>query len=367
MRFLQLISSPGINGAVIYGVRFSKLLAARGHEVLVAALPGSWAAQELDGVLEWVPTTFRRTTEDLNRLATICRTRDIQVTHSHLTRAHTFGLLLERWTGIPHVAHAHSHHRQWHWFFQRRTLALLASEVTAQRRWYFRRPGEVGLLFNYVDTGIFRPAAPDPKIVTEKLGVPADAPVVACVAEIIPRKGQLYLIRAWSEVLAAFPLARLVLLGREGAKPAYAAKVRAEARRLGVTDKIVWAGFRDDIPAVLPYCAVAVLPSLAELFSLGALEAMACGVPVVATNVGGFPEMITPGENGELVPPRDPAALAGALIRVLRDESYRRRLAMAARARIERDYTADAHYARYMSIMHDWEIDREQFISSRTG
>lgn len=367
MRFLQLISSEGINGAVIYGVRFSQLLSARGHEVLVAVLPGSWAARELDGVLELVPTTFRRTAEELDRLAAICRARDIEVTHSHLTRSHAFGFLLERRTGIPHVAHAHSHHRQLHWFFQRRTLALLASEVIAQRRWYFRRPKEVSLLFNYVDTGIFRPAVTNPKIITERLGVPGGAPVVACVAEIIPRKGQLYLVRAWSTVLAAFPQARLVLLGREGAKPAYAAKVRAEARRLGVTDKIVWTGFRADIPAVLPHCTVAVLPSLTELFSLGALEAMACGIPVVATNVGGFPEMITPGENGELVAPRDPAALAGALIRVLGDESYRRRLAVSARARIERDYTADAHYARYMSILHEWEIGREQFTSSRAG
>lgn len=355
-----MISSTGVNGAVVYGVRLSRLLAAHGHEVVVAVKPGSWAAQELGGKLELLPTGFQRTAAELNRLAEFCRTRGVDVTHSHLTRAHGVGCLLERCSGVPHIAHAHSHHRQWHWFFQRRILALLGREVRAQRRWYFRRPEQVSLLFNYVDTALFRPAARDPAVLGSALGIPAGTPVVACVAEIIPRKGQLYLVRAWPAVAAAVPDARLVLFGREGAKPDYAAKVRTEADRLGVADRIVWAGFRDDIPALLPQCAIAVQPSLAEQFSLGALEAMACGVPVVATQEGGFPEMITPGENGELVPARDPGALANALIRMLCDEGLRSRLAAAARRRIERDYTADAHYARYMAILHDWGIGHEQ-------
>ena len=91
---------------------------------------------------------------------------------------------------------------------------------------------------------------------------------------ILPRKGQLYFVRALPAVLRAVPTARLVLLGREGAKPGYAAAVRAEAARFGLADRIVWAGFRDDISALLPQCAVAVLPSLAEPFAItdGQLE-----------------------------------------------------------------------------------------------
>ena len=356
MRLLQLISSPGVNGAVMHAVRFSRFMADRGHTVCVAACPDGWAAKQLAGTVEIVSTNFDRTPEEFARLGAFCRGHGIQATHSHLTRAHNFGWRLERRTGVPHLAHIHSHHWQLHWFFQRRALALTPSAAAAHRRWFLRRRDQVAWIYNYADTARFRPAAPDPALLPARLGTPAGARVLACVAEILPRKGQLFLVRALPAVLAAAPDVCLVLLGREGAKPAYAAAVHAEADRLGVAGRIVWAGFRDAVPDLLPQCAAAVLPSLAEPFALGALEAMACGLPLVATRIGGFPDMITPGENGALVPPRDPPALARALTALLADESARARLGAAARTRVERDFSPEVHALRFEAIVRDWGI-----------
>jgi glycosyltransferase involved in cell wall biosynthesis len=83
---------------------------------------------------------------------------------------------------------------------------------------------------------------------------------------------------------------------------------------------------------------------------------MACGLPLVATRVGGMEEMVTPGTDGELIPPRDAVALAGALCRVLGDEAERRRRGAAARARVERDFTPAAHLAHFEAALRGWGI-----------
>lgn len=356
MRLLQLISSHGANGAIVHAVRFTKLLAQHGHEVIAATLPDSWSAQQLAGVVETVPTNFDRTSAEFARFVQLLRERRIQATHSHLTRSHNFGWRLERRSGVPHLAHAQSHHLQVHWFFQRRVLAVASATARAQRRWYFRRANQVGVLHNYADTARFRPAAGDRAKLAAVLGTPADAAVIACVAEIVPRKGQIDLVRALPAILRRVPNVYVALFGRDGLKPDYVVKVRAAVAELGLGDRVRFTGNRDDLPELLPQCAAAVLPSLAEPFALGALEAMSCGLPLIATNVGGFPDMVTPGENGALARAGDPVSLAAAVLEVVADEARRRRLGAAARERVVRDFSADVHLARYEAILRGWGI-----------
>jgi glycosyltransferase involved in cell wall biosynthesis len=94
------------------------------------------------------------------------------------------------------------------------------------------------------------------------------------------------------------------------------------ARELRIAHRVVFTGRRDDVPAVTRALDVAVLPSYREAQGLSILEAMALSRPVVASNVGGIPEMITDGVTGVLVPPHDPDALSGAIIRLLRDHPF---------------------------------------------
>jgi glycosyltransferase involved in cell wall biosynthesis len=95
----------------------------------------------------------------------------------------------------------------------------------------------------------------------------------------------------------------------------------AQAATLGVAHRVVFTGRREDVPAVTAALDVAVLPSYREAQGLSVLEALAMSRPVVASNVGGIPEMISDGVTGLLVPPRDPDALAAAIVRLLRDHS----------------------------------------------
>jgi glycosyltransferase involved in cell wall biosynthesis len=168
----------------------------------------------------------------------------------------------------------------------------------------------------------------------EEYGLPDDASIVGIVARLEPEKGHPTLLEAWRLVLREVPSAYLLVVG-EGSRYDALAEQAAE---LGVSDHVVFTGRRDDVPAVTAALDVAVLPSYREAQGLTVLEAMALSRPVVASNVGGIPEMIEDGVTGLLVPPHDPTALAGAIVRLLRDHPYADMLARAGHDLVHRQF-----------------------------
>jgi glycosyltransferase involved in cell wall biosynthesis len=149
----------------------------------------------------------------------------------------------------------------------------------------------------------------------EEYGMEPGSPIVGVVGRLELEKGHPTLLEAWPHVLRQLPDAYLVVVG-EGSRQAALHEI---AREQGIEHHVIFTGRRDDIPAVTAAFDVAVLPSYREAQGLTILEAMALSRPVVASNVGGIPEMIEDGVTGLLVPPHDPVALAGAIVRVLRD------------------------------------------------
>jgi glycosyltransferase involved in cell wall biosynthesis len=149
----------------------------------------------------------------------------------------------------------------------------------------------------------------------EEYGMEPSSSIVGVVGRLELEKGHPTLLEAWPIVLRSVPEAYLIVVG-EGSRLDALHEV---ARDLRILHRVVFTGRRDDIPAVTAAFDVAVLPSYREAQGLTILEAMALSRPVVASNVGGIPEMIHDGETGLLVPPHDPQALAGAIVRLLRD------------------------------------------------
>jgi glycosyltransferase involved in cell wall biosynthesis len=162
-----------------------------------------------------------------------------------------------------------------------------------------------------------------------EFGLSAETPLVANVANFKPHKGHFELLEAAVEVRREIPDVRFILVGVGPLE----ADVRKQADRLGITDSIIFAGFRNDVPRVVSGSDVFTLASRFEGLSIALMEAMALGRPPVVTRAGGLPEIVTDGVEGRLVPPGDAHALARCLIEVLLDRSLRERLGRAARAR----------------------------------
>jgi glycosyltransferase involved in cell wall biosynthesis len=182
----------------------------------------------------------------------------------------------------------------------------------------------------------------DSAAVRTSFGFPPAAPVVAVFARLTRIKGVEYFLEAAAMLKARFEEARFLIVGEDFYED-HRAGLEALARTLGLDSRVVFAGFREDVPDLLREVAVSVLPSLGgEGLPNVVLEAMAAGVPVVATRVGGTPELIEDGIQGLLVPPRDPGALALAIGSLLAEPRRRRSMGQAGRERAGKEFSIEA-------------------------
>jgi glycosyltransferase involved in cell wall biosynthesis len=175
----------------------------------------------------------------------------------------------------------------------------------------------VSLIYNGVDLRRYNHEQPCCTLHTD-YRIPEDSPIVGVVARLEAEKGHRTLIDAWPDVLKVHPEAWLLIVGEGSERNS----LEAQAASLSVSERVVFTGRREDVPAVTAALDVAVLPSYREAQGLSVLEAMALSRPVVASNVGGIPEMVEDGVSGLLVPPGDCDALAAAIVRLLSDHPY---------------------------------------------
>lgn len=217
--------------------------------------------------------------------------------------------LLNRWT-VPLASH----------------VVAVSDRVASYAAREFRIPPDrLSTIGNGVDLDHFRPAS-------RTRG--GDRPVIGCTARLHRKNDHATLLRAFARVFARWPEAQLLLVGGGRA----AARLRAMSRRLGISARVHFAGEQPDVAPYLSQMDVYVQPSVAEGMSNSILEAMAAGLPVVATAVGGTPEIVVDGETGLLIPPRDPAALATAILRLLEDPRQADTFGRAGRARVEAQF-----------------------------
>ena len=250
--------------------------------------------------------------------------------HTHMSRANFFGVLLRRFSGIPCVATANNRYIQLHWMFNDRVLA--ASEATRRFhiRWNRVRRGKIDVIYNFIDAAVR---------VREELEIDRDASLVLVVGNLIRRKGIIHLVEALTEIQQHVPGVQVVSVGHPHAE--YEREVIARAKQLGVDKRFHHIGPRDDIPALLAAADLFALPTLEDNLPLAVLEAMAAGLPIVATRVGGIPEAVQHGHNGLLVPRRAPHDLAKAVVHILGDPQVRRGMGRAGRERLQSCFSKD--------------------------
>jgi glycosyltransferase involved in cell wall biosynthesis len=311
---------------------------------------GAWfnrVAEVATSVAEFPVTTFRSfdATRHLWAFARWCRAKHIAVVHTTELYSNIFGLPGAALANVPvrignrreinpdksaaQIAMQRAAYSAAH-------TIVANSRAAADRLRVERVPArKIAVISNGLDFGQYQPPSPRPALRK-----------VVAVANLRPEKGHDVLIAAAVEVLRCFPDAQFEIVG--GGPELHSLRGRADAHR--VLHAFTFLGHRDDVPARLADSDIFVLPSRSEAFPNAVLEAMATGLPIVASGVGGILELVDDGVSGLLVPPGDAPSLADRLCRLMNDPALAARLGGAARSEALARYSFDRMVAAFESL-----------------
>ncbi|HEY3265409.1 MAG TPA: glycosyltransferase family 4 protein [Armatimonadota bacterium] len=338
MTIIQVMHSHTVGGVERHVVELSEALAERGHRVYLACPNRGWMWDALrrspvtpyhlamDGLLDLT---------SVSRLSRLAARVGADIIHSHMTRGAFYAVKAGRRMHVPVIATCHATHTWKHYAGADRVLCV--SEAARDNLLHHEVPLEkTRVVYN----GIKLPAAPpDPDAVAalrSSWKIPEDDLVVGMLARLIPVKGVDILLEVAARWKTERPNVHFVLAGSGDEITEAALRSAVAESRLEST--VHFLGAVSNIWEVLAGFDVLAAPSRRESFSLTLLEAMASGVPVVTTNVGGTPEMVTNGITGILVEPENPPALAAGLACAL-DGAETRNITAAARRLVESRFT----------------------------
>lgn len=227
-------------------------------------------------------------------------------------------------------------------------VAAVSERIARKLRFAGVGKGSIRVIDNGIDTKRFTGIGA-PSWLRASLGIPSDARVVGTIGSLTREKGHIHLIRAVSRVLERFPSAYFLIIG-DGPERGVLAD---EAWKLGIRERVIFAGSRTDIPELLKAMDVFAFPSLLEGLPMALLEAQAAGVPTVATAVGAIPTVIRDGGTGMLIPPGDSAAIAGSIARLLEDPDAARAMAAAGGERVRDAFSAEVMARKYLDLYRE--------------
>lgn len=259
-------------------------------------------------------------------LTRLLRAEQVHLVHANGSRAMIYGGLAARLTAVPCLWHVRVAERDplLDPFLRSLAQAIVVNSEAVRNRFPQSAQPKTRVIYNGVDLEEFHPRPPSPQI-THELRLTPEEPVVGIVGRLVPFKGHRTFLDAAALLRKKQPETRYLIVGDGPLR----ASLEEYARSLHLTDRCLFTGHRDDIPDLLSTMDVFVLSSLFEHFGRVVIEALAMKLPVVATEAGGIPEIIRSGENGLLVTPEDPRALADAVLTLLENPALRERLTQA--------------------------------------
>ena len=335
----------GISGSEAHLLQLLPDLRERGWDVRFLMLhedePGAWEfAHELRA--RGVPLDGIRLRADVDPIAFgevasyLARVRP-RILHTHLVHADVYGQLAGSMTRVPlrlSTKHGFNEFREGRWFgFADRSVGSLAhvhiaiSQGLAQ--YLAETEGFEEQAFEIVHYGISANGTAEPYAGSE--------PRLLCIGRLIPIKGHIVLLRALAQACGQVPGVSLDVAGRGPLAPA----LKAYVRELGLGDAVRFLGFVSPVEAAIEDAAIVIVPSLGEGFGMVALEAMERSRAVIASSVGGLPEIVSHGETGLVVPPADADALAEAIVALASDLARAAEMGRAGRERALREFTPE--------------------------
>ena len=351
LRILQLCSSSAVSGAEKNVFGLSSNLRRRGHFVQTV-IPGTgWLSAAL--LTEEIPChTMNMRSIGWWKTVGYClrqvKRNRVDIIHTHLTRAayigHTVGLISRK--PVVTSVHIDNHDNIY------RKLAHGNNRIVAVSDYVRGVLHGLGVPSKYIETvhngtDFLEWEYTDPAITKAAFNIDQEKLVIGVVARICREKGSLEMVRAMKTIAREHPNAQLMFVGKVVEE--FRAELEAEIDLQGIRSKITFAGVRHDIPAIIDSFSVAVMPSVLETFGISALESMARGKPVVATRVGGLPEVVKDGHTGLLVDLEE-GQLANAINFLLSNRDLRESMGVQGRKTVAEQFTLEHMVNRFESV-----------------
>lgn len=367
IKVLEMIDKSSLGGGQIHLLSLAKGLDRERFDVSVCSQGKGALTEELRILgIKHFPVGFRKRNwrQNVREIASVVGKQNPDLLHTHGGVAGLYGRWAARKSRMPIIVHTlHGIH-----YLHYRNILFKRIYITLER--YFSRFTDALIFVSEADrkSGQKHKLSAEKKMVTLKNGIEFDLyqqmeenakqekikelgleefrPVIGSVARLHRQKGLTYLVRAARDISQVFPAVKIVVVGGGPLRK----KLAAEARRLGVENRLSFVGERRDIPQILSVFDVFVLSSLWEGLPYVLMEAAALAKPVVATDVEGVREIIKPGKTGLLVPPKNPEDLARAVITLLQDPDHASTLGMNLKKEASGQFGLDRMLAEMESL-----------------
>lgn len=290
-----------------------------------------------------------------SKLARLFWRERVDVVHTHNSYMWLYAGPAGRWAGarVAHTEHSNIPKEKWKLKWASKGLARITGRIIADSKivadFMIHETGlpekKIQVIYNGVDAGRFEKKH-DIAALRRSLGLAEEDRVVGTIARLVPVKNHAVLLDAFDRIAQRIKNVRLLIVGDGELR----GEMEEKARRLGLQARVHFLGAREDIPDLLPVMDLFVLSSESEGLSIALLEAMAAGLPVVATRVGGTPELVIHGETGLLVRSGHPLELADAITRLLSQPALAAQYGRAGRERVRRFFNLKRMVSEYEGV-----------------
>lgn len=317
--------------------------------------------------VDLIPVPYMRDLTAVSRITAYLKDVNADLIHAQLELGDILGGLAALRMRLPIVSTLHTMpsqdmslksrmHQEVEYFCLRHFFNMVIS-VSDEARQFHKEIGKLPdrktcTIYNGIDLSHF-PVSPQSnrEAVLREFNIPAASTVLITVAVLRELKGIQYMIRALPEILSVHPDLYYLIAGSGDFQSA----LMDEAARVGVSERVVFAGARKDVPALMSASDIFILPTLTEALPTVLAEAMAASLPILASRVGGVPEMVEDGINGKMVAPADPQQLANVCTDMLRDPDALVKMGLAGRQIVEEKFNVrvqvDKLQALYQSLI----------------
>lgn len=362
MKILQINSASNWGGGEVYTVNLCQKLISKGHEVTLACRPDSAIKRKAleSGIpIFELPLVGAVDFQSSFKLSRFCKEKKINIVHVHLARDYWIARYVK--IQFPSI----------HLIFTRHLLKPIKSSVF--HKWLFRKVNKViavsdavkesllmqNLLphkriitiYNGIDVNLFDTARSG--IIRKEFGFDDNLKLIGMVGQIAPHKGNDFFIKSASLVSEHFSNVKFLMVGDDFQGGKYIEELRQLSKNLGIGDRVIFLGPRTDIPEIMKDLDLFVFASKNDSFGLVITEAMAAGVPVIATNAGGAKEIILNKKTGFLVDADQPNSLVDIMVTLLKDENMAKTFGDAGRKRAFEKFNIERMVDEIISVYNE--------------